>query len=236
MPFSSRYDISLSSSRLLAGEGEILGDCRADRVIHLRAHLSLHSPPEDEHDCEVDEKDSEDPSVEVPRTEQGLTLRVVGRVLSLFKHFVYRLWRQQAFKLFIAEGLNLPRDLALIRSLSIGIADGESKVHSCRIGKRAIIDGDTWVQLYVVQVGPFAVIAQDAIVSLMVFSDGKGLLNALVDRADFFSPLNHHSAPVVALVERLLHRVVLIRIHEALVNVAKECPEEVSLIFVLVTH
>lgn len=172
----------------------------------------------------------------MPRTKHGFTFREVILVKSRLKQRVRHVRSRKALILHITRGLDLPRDFALIRSLSVGIADRECEVHPSRVSKGAVVDGHTWVQLDVVLIGPLAVFTQDCIVGLVVSSHRKRPLHATVNEFHFFGSLDYHSAPVVAFVERRHHWVVFISVHEALVNVAEECPKEITFVLVLIAH
>lgn len=134
-----------------------------------------------------------------------------------------------------------PSDLALIWSLTVGIADSQGQVLSSRVRERAIVDSYRRVQLNVIRIGPFTVFPQNCIVSLDVTLDFKRLIDALIKCFDFLSVFYHDSAPIVAFIERfgcldVSVRVEDLSVRKALTSVAKEGKEQVTLIVVLLTH
>jgi len=146
--------------------------------------------------------------------------------------------RQESLVILIdaSKGCDLPLELALVRSLMIGLADGQSKVLPSRVRVRDVIDGDRRMQLNVIGIGPHTVISQDFIVSLDVTFDCEGPLKAFIQTVYLFDALDLHRAPIVAGIKVFGHGPRSTVIYEALGNVTKECPENVALVVILVAH
>ena len=172
----------------------------------------------------------------MPRAEQGLPLRELVRRLRLLQDLVLVLGRDQTVEVIFAipEDANPPGQFALVWLLSVGRANAQCQVLRCRVRKGHVVDGDAGVQFDVVVQSPVPVFPQNEVFAFQVSPFGKRPVHALVEQTDLFVVLDHDRAPVVALVEGAGLLVPVL--HEALVDVTKERPEEVAFIFVLGRH
>ena len=130
----------------------------------------------------------------------------------------------------------MPGNLALIGCLTVGCADCEGKVLPSRVRVGDVVDCHAGVELDVVLVSPRPVFAQDSVVGLLVTFDSEGSFDTSVEGINLFVALNHDCAPIVALIERLGDWVQFVALSEALAQITKERPEEVSLVLVLFVH
>jgi len=101
-----------------------------------------------------------------------------------------------------------------------------------------VVDCHGWVDRDVIAVGPETIITQDFIVRRMVTWHNPRIIYALVKSVYFLVTLNQNSAPIVALVKTFWHLSSShnVWISKAFSQVAEECPEEVTFIFILCRH